>query len=446
MVTAHPAVSDPAQRAPAAAVAMPPLDAWLHRHQSVGGLCMTVGLLASFDGPPPTLAALRDRVRRRWARFARLRLVPGSWQAGWPGWTVAPAFDVDTHVTVAAGGGSVVALAARLLPQPFGAEVPPWRLLLVPSSGDGFALLLCGHHALLDGVSLSTLVRSLLDAPPGADPVPPRPAPGGPPSGRLSHLRALGDLLPRARPLPFHGPVDDRRAVGCALLSPAELAAARAALPPDTPLSPGSVPPRGPSLPSGSGLPLPAGASRNAVFLSAVAGALGAAGVAGPGLCAMVPVDVRGAGERDVLGNRYATVRVPLPRDADPVRRLGKVEARTRRAELTRRAAAQARLVSSRPRRYGRLAALLGRYADSPRYSSLLCSSVALPGAPLHLGAARLAHAALLPPLSPGHPLLLTMTSHGEAAVLTAVTDHAHRHLATQLPDLVHREIRALGR
>jgi diacylglycerol O-acyltransferase len=416
-------VTAPAYAAVRPGVAMPPLDAWLHRHQSLTGFCMTSVLVARFEGPAPTLAALRARVAERWAPLERMRLVPGPAESGWPAWAAVPELDVDAHVGTAPGG-SVPALATRLLAEPLGADTPPWRLVLVPETG-GFALLLCSHHALLDGVSLFTLVRLLLDAPPGAAAALPRPAPVEPPPGPLSHLRALADLLPRARPLPFHGPVDERRAATWTRLSPADLAAARAALPDGR-------------------------ASANAVFLTAVAGALASAGLAGrsvlPTACAMVPVDVRGPHEPELLGNRYATVRVPLPLDPDPVRRLRKLDARTRRPALRRRAEAQARLVSSRPRRDGRLSALLGRYADSPRYSSLLCSSVALPGPALLLGAARLADLAVLPPLSPGHPLALTMMSYGGAAVLTAVTDHGHRELAALLPALVRQEIRALGR
>jgi diacylglycerol O-acyltransferase len=437
-------VTAPAYAAVRPGVAMPPLDAWLHRHQSLTGFCMTSVLVARFEGPAPTLAALRARVGERWAPLERMRLVPGPAGSGWPAWDAVPELDVDAHVGTAPGG-SVPALATRLLAEPLGADAPPWRLVLAPEAG-GFALLLCSHHALLDGVSLFTLVRSLLDAPPGAPAALPRPAPVEPPRGPLSHLRALADLLPRARQLPFHGPVDERRAAHWTRLSPTDLAAARAALPAGRTSARASVP-------SGRAAraALPGGrASANAVFLTAVAGALASAGLAGrsvlPTACAMVPVDVRGPHEPELLGNRYATVRVPLPLDPDPVRRLRKLDARTRRPALRRRAEAQARLVSSRPQRDGRLSALLGRYADSPRYSSLLCSSVALHGPPLLLGDARLADLAVLPPLSPGHPLALTMMSYGGAAVLTAVTDHGHRELAALLPALVRQEIRALGR
>ncbi len=86
----------------------------------------------------------------------------------------------------------------------------------------------------------------------------------------------------------------------------------------------------------------------------------------------------------------------------------------------------------------------LGRYADSPLYSSLLCSSVATYAGPLSLGSARLTGLAGLAPLSPGHPLAMTMTLHDASATVTVVTDHAHRRLAARLPALVREEILAM--
>ncbi|GHG49737.1 wax ester/triacylglycerol synthase domain-containing protein [Streptomyces griseocarneus] len=412
-----------------AGAAMPPLDAWLYRHQSSGTICMTDGVMAWFDGAPPPLAALRERVADRWGAYDRLRLTPDVAAAGpraWPGWVEGPPFVTEAHVVRGPGGAGapVEAVVAQLLAQPLGGSRPPWRLHLLSAPG-GFALLLRAHHALLDGVSLVTLLRALLDSA--------APALPGPRSRRESTARAdspapraawaLADMVPRGRPLPFHGAVDSRRTVAWSRLSMADVGAARDA------------------LPSGR-------ASVNAVFLAATAGALRTAGVTGrlplPGVCAMVPVDVRTAEEAAVLGNRYATVRVPLPLGGDARRRLAAVDGFTRRAALKERARAQARLVASRPRRHGLLGDVLGRYADSPFYSSLLCSSGATHAGPLVLGDARLAGLAGLPPLSPGHPLAVTMFVHDATAVVTVVTDHGHHRLADRLAALIGAEVLAL--
>ncbi|GAA3033438.1 hypothetical protein GCM10020000_08260 [Streptomyces olivoverticillatus] len=151
-----------------AGVEMPPLDAWLHRHQSSGAVCMTTGLLAWFEGTPPALPELRALAQRRWGPYARLRLTPGFHPAhlDWPRWTGGPDFDPAQHITSlpATGSAALEGLAAQLLAQPLGPSRPPWQLHLVPVEG-GFALLLRAHHALLDGMSLITLLRALLAAP-----------------------------------------------------------------------------------------------------------------------------------------------------------------------------------------------------------------------------------------------------------------------------------------
>ncbi|MEV5505390.1 wax ester/triacylglycerol synthase domain-containing protein [Streptomyces orinoci] len=408
----------------AAAADMPPLDAWLYRHQSSGAMCMTAGLLAWCTGTPPTLAELRELAGDRWKRHQRLTLTPVCDTApdSWPRWAPVTGFDMAGQVLAEETGPALEARVAQLLAQPLGPGRPPWQLHLLPAA-DGFALLLRAHHALLDGKSLISLMCALFDGRPERPGLLRRPLPQGP-SRRAALARALADALPRARPLPFHGPVDARRAVGWSRLTRDELGIARD------------------SLASGR-------ASANAVFLAATAGALRSAGLLGrlpllPGVCAMVPVDVRTPGEAVALGNHYATVRVPLPVRRRPEQRLAALDRFTRRAALHRRARAQALLVSSRPHRTNALGEALGRYADSPLYSSLLCSSLASHLGPLTLGDAQLTGFSGLSPLSPGHPLALTMTLHDTAVTITAVSDHAHRALAARLPMLIGDEIRAL--
>ncbi|MCC3775622.1 wax ester/triacylglycerol synthase domain-containing protein [Streptomyces sp. UNOB3_S3] len=408
---------------------MPPLDAWMYRDQNSGTICLTWCLVAWFQGSPPPLAELRARVLRRWGHHERLRLTPGTPGTApdaWPRWTPGPDLDAGHHVVASPAPDGLEARAAQLLAQPLGPARPPWQLHLLPTD-EGFALLLRTHHALLDGVSAITLLRALLDAQGPAVPGPRvRPAPGrtDPAPARFGPVRALADLLPRARPLPFHGPVDPRRAVGWSRLPMAEVSTARDA------------------LPSGR-------ASANAVFLAATAGALRAVGATGPlpwlpGVCAMVPVDVRDGDGPAVLGNHYATVRVPLPRHDDPRRRLAAVDGFTRRAEFKRRARAQALLVSSRPRKHGPLSDALGRYANSPLYSSLLCSSVATHASRLGIGPARLVGVGGLPPLGPERALAVTMFLHDAHAVVAVVTDHGHQELAARLPSLIREEIHAM--
>ncbi|KNB53921.1 wax ester/triacylglycerol synthase domain-containing protein [Streptomyces caatingaensis] len=414
-----PLPSIPVPSTPGPPTPMPPLDAWLHSHQADGALCMTFGLLARFgDGPAPALPALRDRVAHRWRHHARLNWSSGTGRS----WIPGQPFDPVHHVNSPDNTGSLEERTARLIARPFGPPRPPWQMHLLPAPEGGFALLLRAHHALLDGRSLLTLVQELLDGPRFA---PARRGRDG--EGARRHRGpGLGDVLPGGRPLPFHGPVDARRAVAWSRVTAGELAAAREA------------------LPSGR-------ASANAVFLAATAGALRGAGATGrlpflPGVSAMVPVDVRADEDGALLGNHYATVRVPLPPHARPHRRLAAVDRWTRRVALHERARAQARAVAGTAGRPGPLTRALGRYVDSSLYSSLLCSSLSDRGGPRTLGSAALTGLSLLPALSPGHPLVVSMVRDAAgAATLTVVTDHAHRALAGRLPALLREEIRALG-
>lgn len=413
-------------------IPMPQVDAWLHRRQSEGGTCTTCGLLAWFEGPCPTLRELRGRVRTRWSGFERLRLMAATAPGGdsWPHWAPRAGDDMDQHVSAAPSAavsatGELDAVVAGLVAQPLPSAGPPWRLLLLPRIG-GFALLLLADHALLDGVSLMTLMRSLLD---GDD------SSARPPSGAgaletaarmplADKARALVDLLPMARPLPFHGRVDSDRAVSWSELDGNEMEAARGA------------------LPSGR-------ASTNAVLLSATAGALRELGAVGrapllPTACALVPVDVRGRSREGVLGNHYATVRLPFPLRGGPLQRLSAAVSRTARDELKRRARAQASLVDSRPRRRDLLNEVFGRYADSPYYSSLLCSSVRSHVERLALGPARMTGLSGIPPLSPKSPLAVTMTLYGPRCVVTVVSDRAHRAWGSRLAALIADDIRSL--
>ncbi|MFG2196292.1 WS/DGAT domain-containing protein [Streptomyces sp. NPDC048639] len=450
-----------------AGLPMPPVDAWLYRHQADGAICMTFGMLARFHGPPPVIGELRARVGERWCGLPRLRALP--LERPWPHWTSArrspdpglhvvdhtgpvpcrlpaqhaparPAPATDGATPDGATPDGVDVLAATLLAQPLdegdgdggGSDpVPPWRLHLLPAA-DGFALLLRAHHALLDGKALITLFRILLDGP-GAYPLPPAAAHLAEPfaltpAPRSARLRAAAGLLPAGRRLPFHTRVDEGRALARSELPVAALRAAGRTLP---------------------GEP----ASVNSVFLAAVAAGLGSTGVLGarpglPGVRAMVPVDLRSPLDEAFLGNHYTTVRLPLP--ASPALsapdRLAAVDASSRRVAGHRLALAQARMVRQSSRRRGAVRDAFARYTDSPRYSSLLCTNVRTGAAALAIGGATLERLALVPALSPEHPLALSLTTHGPTAVVAVLTDAAHAALGAPLADRVRDEVLVLAK
>ncbi|MFE4723710.1 wax ester/triacylglycerol synthase domain-containing protein, partial [Streptomyces sp. NPDC056728] len=251
--------------------AMPPLDAWMHRQQSSGGSNMTAALLAWFEGPPPALSALRSMAKHRLAPYERLRQMPSAAEPAedsWPLWSTGPHFEAAHHIVESPGAATTELEEdiAALFSAPLDPRRPPWQLHLIPTTG-GFVLLFRAHHALLDGRSIATLLRALFDETAGLRP----PRAGGPataetPARARQLAWILGDLLPKGRPLPFHGPVDPYRVLSFRQVPREELDAARA------------------SLRSAASAER---ASTNAVFLAATAGALRSLGVTGRPLPAL---------------------------------------------------------------------------------------------------------------------------------------------------------------
>ncbi|WP_145910271.1 wax ester/triacylglycerol synthase domain-containing protein [Kitasatospora viridis] len=409
---------------------MAPQDAWLYRQQRRSAAPAPIGLVAWFAGPAPDLDRLRELADRRLGGLERLRLVPRTAPTGWPHWVLGGRFAVERHVLAGSGNGLEV-LVGELAAAPLPTGLPPWQLHLLPAAG-GFALLLRAHHALLDGVSLNAVLDLLLGVEP-AEPVGPAepavlPGPVHPAApGPVRRARRLAwladDLLPKGLRLPIHGSPGTGRRVCFATVDAAELAAARAALPGTR-------------------------CSGTAVFLAATAGALDRLELLGRGrgATALVPIDARPGDERALLGNHYATVRIPLPVRAERRARLAALADRTARDRLLPRALAQAATVAGQPHRVTAAGAVLSRYLDSSAYFSLLCSSLPAPAGPDRvLGSAQLVGLSALPPLGPAHPVALTLHHHPTGATLAAVTDDRFAHLAAPLAAAVRTEIALLA-
>ncbi|WP_328426789.1 wax ester/triacylglycerol synthase domain-containing protein [Streptomyces sp. NBC_00443] len=139
------------------------------------GMPGTIGIAAVFPGAPFDLARVRSRVRDRWGGLDRMSLVlrrPGG-PAALSGhrWRTARPFDPVAHVT--ATDQDLRSLLTDGVSDLLPAERPLWRLLVTRQ-----CIVLLAHHALLDGRSLETLFRLLMDeavtprpgVPAGADP------------------------------------------------------------------------------------------------------------------------------------------------------------------------------------------------------------------------------------------------------------------------------------
>ena len=325
-------------------------------HQEGPSSHMHVGALARFEGPPPPFDELLDSLRMRLhlvPRYRqRLQVPPAG--TGRPLWVDDPTFNIEYHVrqTALPRPGSdrqLLRLTGRIFSQQLDRARPLWEVWVVEGlEGGGFALISKTHHAMIDGIAGVDIAQVMFDlAPVPADiPHPDEPwQPAREPTaaevlaaGALELLRtgvrtavqAAGVLRdPQAA---LHGAREAAEGLGeivWAGLNPA----------PETPLNVEIGPHRRyevvrTRLDDFKRVKNAFGGTVNDVVLAVVSGALRRwlqsrrVRTEGLELRALVPVSIRGAGDRGALGNRIAAMRGPLPvYIEDPVERLRSVRA-----------------------------------------------------------------------------------------------------------------------
>lgn len=401
-----------------------------------------IGLAVVLSGEQPDVEQVRARVAERWAGLERMNCVlDGSGDSGTAAeqtvsgrrgrlrWVVPGPFDPGTHVAVARTG--LDDLWARSVDRPLAGGVPPWRLFVVPDAAHGgdFALALVAQHALLDGRSLATLMRSLMDGP--------------------AVTRESG----RTVPLPRSG----LRAAGRELRTMAAAGQALPMRPPGEPCSSVVVS----ELPAHTVLSArrqPAdgrGATLNELLVGAVAGALRTR--YGPvrrwrqrnePVFTAVPCDLRTGPTTGELGNTLTVVRVPLPVDVDaPVARLRACQ--DAMATVPERAAVHATVLfpaAEAVRRTGpwvtRLLADRGRHNC---FAATATTAMKWPGGASTFQGRRLVRTVGLPPLQHPGTVSFALAQAGEAFTLTVVC-HLRPNDAARLADAVVTEFETWAR
>jgi diacylglycerol O-acyltransferase / wax synthase len=353
-----------------------PLDAtFLELEEADDSAHMHIGAIMVFDPQPgggsPSREALCRHLASRLAQLPRYGQRLSETHTGglsWPEWKDDPAFDLGRHVARAAlpapgGDEELKEWASGFFSQRLDRHRPLWEMALVEGLANGrWALATKTHHCMVDGVGSVDVGHLLLDATPDAAP----PAPSSPssvsggsgghapssldvqrptsipwptassPLASLAH--AWAGLLPvdtivHAAQMGAHGVVHPRDALRSARSALAMIVREELHAAPRTSLN-------GPigtlrrfdvvrvPLADLREIKSSLGGTVNDVVLTVTASALRALlqsrGEALPadGLRAMVPMNVRAAGEHLALGNRVSSLFVELPvTEADPVRR-----------------------------------------------------------------------------------------------------------------------------
>ena len=330
-----------------------PVDAsFLHQegptsHMHVGGLTV-------FEGPPPSMDDFLEQIRQRLHLVPRYRHKLASTNTpldnGRPLWVDDPSFNLEYHIRHSAlpppgNWEQLQRLAARIFSQQLDRSKPLWETWLIEGLEDNrFALISKTHHSLIDGISGVDLATVLFDL----TPIPAQVENSGRPwqphrePGTIELLAAGARGAARAGIEIAGGLVEavahpDRALAGAreAAEGLGEIVWAGLNPAPHTPLNVEIGPHRRflgvPSrLDDFKAIKDAFGGTVNDVVLTVVTGALRtfliSRGVRTEGLelRALVPVSIRGAHERNTLGNRIAAMRGPLPvYVADPIQRLG---------------------------------------------------------------------------------------------------------------------------
>ncbi len=426
-----------------------------------GPIHVHVGGTAIFDGDPPPFDELLDHASARLALIPRFRQrvteIPA--RIANPVWADDPSFDLRWHVrhTALPSPGSdaqLRELVGRVMSQPLDVSRPLWQLYLIEGlTGGRFAAISKTHHALVDGVSAVDVGAVILDADPDGTEIEAADEDWDPQEPRADRLftRALSSRVRQ--------PVKVARRAARRALSPAEIAADALR----TAEGFAQMARGGPSAPRtflnseigrdrrvGFATSTLAelkrareavGATVNDVVLSVSTGALRRCferrrEPLPERIVALVPMSIRRPDEELELGNRIATLLVPLPlAEADPVKRLREINETTTRIKESEQARASSLIIQAAGWAPPTVNRVLADALARPLTWNLVISNVPGPPIPVYLLGRRLLAVHPFVPLSPqGHALSIGVLSYDGGVFFGLVGD---RELIADMDDLV---------
>ncbi len=182
---------------------MSPLDAsFLLAENDVGH--MHIASVGIFEGPEPPFDGIVAMIESKLALVPRYRRVVRHvpFELGRPVWVDDPHFNIDYHLRHTAlpapgGEAELRKLVGRVMSQPLDRSKPLWEIWVVAGlEDDHWAVLSKTHHAMVDGVSGTDLLASIMDVSP--EPITPLPVAWSPeptPSAAQLALQASCELL-----------------------------------------------------------------------------------------------------------------------------------------------------------------------------------------------------------------------------------------------------------
>jgi diacylglycerol O-acyltransferase len=419
-----------------------PLDAtFLELEEADRSAHMHIGALMVFEASgsgPPRLGDLRRQIEQRLDALQHYRCRLSRERTGglrWPSWQPDPAFAIEDHVRRAAvpspgGRRELMEWAGDYWSSRLERDRPLWEVVLLEGlEGGRWALCTKTHHALVDGIGSVDVAHLLLD--PSAEAPPPRlfrhpPAPAenhhAPPLLRgvesvvLKGARAGADVALHPRKL---REALSRSKAMAELIVRDELVAA-----PHTSLNVRLGTSRRYDVATTDLDQLKAiknelGGTVNDVVLAVVAGGLRrlleARGEPPPeaGLRAMVPVNVRAAGEHLMLGNKISSLFVHLPvAEGDPLERYRQTLAEAEGLKSGTQAEGSATLVAIAGLAPPMLHTVLARSLFASRLFNVTVTNVPGPQEALYAFGARLEEVYPLVPLAADHVLGIAVVSY----------------------------------
>ena len=441
------------------------LDAtFLELEQADESAHMHIGGVMVFDAPPggraPSLAALRRNLESRLDTLPRYRQrlsAPRTAGLSWPRWEDAGSFDIAAHVRRARlpGRGTDADLldwAGHYYSERLDRARPLWEMVLIEGlSRNRWAIASKTHHCMVDGIGSVDAAYLLLDSEPHP---PPRrrtahhdePAAARANGGSSLSPASLVDLPFRAagagvrlarrgldtlvHPSRAREAMHRSRALAELILRDEVIAAPRTSLNvrigATRRIAVLSVP-----LDEIKRIKRGLGGTVNDVILAAAAGALRAMLEArgeelpDSGLRAMVPVNVRDAGEHLALGNRITSLFVHLPvSEQDPVRRYERQMEEAESLKSGTQALGAATIIDLTSIAPPAVHSFLARSLYATRLFNLTITNVPGPQRPLYAMGSRMREVWPIVPLAAEHAIGLAVLSYAGQVFFTVNADY----------------------